>query len=133
MKASRQVALEQQLASAERDLLERLRAILPRAASSGEPIFSGGRFLPPQYQERWVSPAGRELLDAADDCIAQREALGLPTEGTAAALYLAACSEAADVSNHARRGPRKLAAWLLSQIDASAEQPNNSLERSRER
>jgi hypothetical protein len=132
MKASRQSALEHQLLATEADLRQRLLDVLPRAVSTGEAVFLSGRFLPSNYQESWVSPDGKSLLVAADDCLAQREVLGLPLVGTVGALYLEACEEASDASNHDRRGPRKLAAWLLSQLTVGGPQPNNSLERTRE-
>ena len=133
MKATRQSALERQLFVTEADFRALLLEILPRAAKSGEALFLGGRFLHSTYQEWWISPDANTLLAAADDCLAQREALGLPFEGTIGALFLAACDEAADASNHDRRGPRKLAASLLSQLNGSATNPNKSLERTRER
>jgi hypothetical protein len=133
MKATRQSALEHQLLVTEADFRARLLDILPRAAKSGEALFLGGRFLPSNYQESWISPDANALLAAADDCFAQRDALGLPFEGTIGALFLAACDEASDASNHDRRGPRKLAASLLSQLNGSGTHPNKSPERTRER
>jgi hypothetical protein len=132
VKATRQSALEHQLLVTEAELRERLLDILPRAAKSGEAVFLGGRFLPTNYQESWISADANSLLDAADDCRAQREALALPFAGSIGALFLAACDEASNAGSHARRGPRKLAASLLSQLIGSDTHPNKSLARTRE-
>ena len=133
MNTVRQAALERQLSVSEAALIERLLEILPRVVESGENIFLGGRFLPAHYHERWVSSLGTELLEIADDCIAQRNALAAPSETSVGALYLSVCTESADMRNGNRRGPRRLAAFLLSQLTSNGAQPNNSLERTRER
>ena len=52
----------------------------------------------------------------AKQSIELRSRLGLEIEGTVGQLYLSACTEASNGDNPQRRGPRKLASWLLTEI-----------------
>jgi hypothetical protein len=95
-------------------LLSRLLEILPDAASGGAQLFLNSANSP-QSIARYSHQAADELYASARRCIDLRAALGLEGEFGVAAYFLAACDEAASALAH-RRGPRKLAAWLLTKV-----------------
>lgn len=105
--------MERQLLEAEDALRERLLSALPAAALSGHDLFTNSRFN--RFQLNHLSPLSNEFLAAAEQCIAWRQSLDLPVEQSVGQLFVAACDERNGVDEH-RRGPRKLAAWLVSQL-----------------
>ena len=116
MKASRLAKIEQHLTSSELELHEMLSVLLPRVVSSGEMMFFNSENLPDMVQAQWLSPESEALLAIANSCIALRQHIGVPVNGSIGQLFLSACHEAADATNNHSRGPRQLASWLLSQM-----------------
>ena len=55
-------------------------------------------------------------LAMAKQSIELRSRLGVEIAGTVGQLFLSACTEASNCDNPQRRGPRKLASWLLTEI-----------------
>ena len=121
MKASRQEKLETQLVAAEGELLELLSAALPYTAQHGDMLFFNSSFHPDYIRPHQISERSEVLFSLASESVTLREQIGLPVIGSAGQLFLSACSEAANMSNGNRRGPRQLAAWLLGELG-----PNNS-------
>ncbi|RUL71065.1 hypothetical protein [Dyella choica] len=115
MKASRLNKLMDRLEQAEAILLNELRSILPRVAESGEPLFFHPDFLP-DAKPHWLSKEGDALFGLAKETVMLREEAGLPVLGAIGHQYLSACTEAANVNNPHRRGPRQLAIWLLGEV-----------------
>jgi hypothetical protein len=95
-------------------LRSRLLEILPDAASGGAQLFLNS-VNSPLSTARYSHQAADELFASARRCIDLRAALGLEGKLGVAAYFLAACDEAASALPH-RRGPRKLAAWLLTKV-----------------
>ena len=120
MKSSRLAKIEQQLASSESELYEMLSLLLPRVVSSGEMLFFNSENLPSTVQPHWLPPESEALLAMASSCVALRERLGAPVDGSIGQLFLSACHKAADATSNNSRGPRQLASWLLGQMPAPA-------------
>ena len=116
MKVSRQDKLEAQLAAAESELHELLAAALPHTAQHGDMLFFNSAFHPDYIRQHQISERAEALFSLASDSIALREQIGLSVIGSAGQLFLSACSEASDLANNNRRGPRQLATWLLSEL-----------------
>jgi hypothetical protein len=93
-------------------LRSQLLAILPGAASGGTQVFLNS-VNSPKSIARYSHEAADEMYASARRCVELREALGLERDLGLAGYFLAACDEAAS-SDANRRGPRKLAAWLLA-------------------
>ncbi|WP_266160702.1 hypothetical protein [Dyella silvatica] len=108
---------EAQLEATEGLLLALLEQVLPRIVDSGEMLFYHADFMPLAEQARWLPPECEVLLPLVKDSMVLRHELGLAVSGSMGELYLSACREAADVDNEHRRGPRRLAAWLLGELD----------------
>jgi len=108
--------LQRQLTACEEDLRSRLRDLLPAIADDGSPLFTNSEFNPHGLNAAHMHAQSEDLLRAANSCVAMRAQLGLPIAGSAAALFIAACREGADLNNAHRRGPRRLASWLLEEI-----------------
>jgi hypothetical protein len=104
------VALEAEEAS----LRARLLALLPSVARDGAPLFVNSTNSRGEIA-RYCHQDADALFASAQRCVALRESLGLEGEGEVAEYFLAACREAASGDAH-RRGPRKLAEWLLGKI-----------------
>ena len=121
MKASHQEKLEIQLADTESELLAMLASALPHTAQHGDMLFFNSQFCPDYIQQHQISERNDALLSLSGESIALRERIGLPVLGSVGQLFLSACSEAANLSNGNRRGPRQLATWLLGELG-----PNNS-------
>ena len=107
---------ERQLAVAENELREMLERLLPPCAEHGSMIFFNTENLPDDYRQHWLSKESDELLTRAKSTVSLRYQLCLPIDQSLGQLFLAACSENANMNNPHRRGPRKLATWLLSEI-----------------
>lgn len=82
-------------------------------------FFFNSEFKPPEWEmpDRYIHDYQEEILQLAKQSLALRRELILPTENTPAALFLAACTESASENEH-RRGPRRLAEWLLRKLNA---------------
>jgi hypothetical protein len=119
MKSSRLDKLEAQLSVAETSLLNLLAQVLPGVALSGEMLFFNSAFLPDTIQPHWLPQESEELLSLANNAVLLREELGLSVVGTVGQLYLSACSESANYTNGNRRGPRRLATWLLGELGSN--------------
>jgi hypothetical protein len=104
------VALDAEEAS----LRARLLALLPGIASGGAQLFVNSANSP-ESLARWAHEDADALFASAQRCVELRESLGLEGEGDVAGYFLAACREAASGDAH-RRGPRKLAEWLLAKL-----------------
>lgn len=109
-------ALESELATTERELYAMLLRVLPACIEDGTMVFLNSRNLPADYQQRWLSKEADELFELARRCSSIRGELWLPVPQTLAQLFLDACAESSNMQNPHRRGPRKLATWLLAEI-----------------
>jgi hypothetical protein len=120
MNASRLAKIETQLAASEDSLRAQLVVVLPRVSTSGEALFFNSQHMPQDHSPNWLPPESEVLFALALECIELHEQLSLPSTGSLAAAFLAACSEASETSNPHRRGPRQLAASLLTKVSGSA-------------
>jgi hypothetical protein len=98
----------------EASLRARLLAILPGAAAGGSQIFLNA-VNSPNLTARRSHEEADDLFASAKRCMELRADLGLDASGSVADNFLIACREAASGDAH-RRGPRKLAEWLLTKI-----------------
>jgi hypothetical protein len=98
----------------ETSLRSQLLAILPDTASGGTQLFLNS-VNSPKSIARYSHQAADELYASARRCVELRKVLGLEGDLGVAGYFLAACDEAAS-SDANRRGPRKLAAWLLAKV-----------------
>ncbi|WP_250622862.1 hypothetical protein [Pinirhizobacter soli] len=108
--------MEAQLAAVEVDLLNLLKRVLPRAAHSGEFLFFNSEFMPDYIRPHWLPEESEVVLSLARESLSLRDQLQLPAKGTAAQMYLSACTENSNVKDEHRRGSRQLAAWLLGEL-----------------
>lgn len=109
-------AQERELATTERELLDLLLRVLPVCIENGTMIFFNSENLPDDYQHHWLAKEADELFEVATRCSSIRGQLGLPVAQTLSQLFLDACAESSNMLNPHRRGPRKLATWLLVEI-----------------
>ena len=98
----------------EASLRARLLAILPGAATGGSQLFLNSTNSP-KTTARYAHEEADDLFVSARRCMELRASLGLDAEGGVADHFLIACREAASGDAH-RRGPRKLAEWLLAKL-----------------
>jgi hypothetical protein len=98
----------------EATLRGRLLEILPGAVTGGSQLFLNSTNSP-KDTARYSHKEADDLFAAAERCMVLRSELGLDGEGSVAEHVLSACREAASGDAH-RRGPRKLAEWLLTKI-----------------
>ena len=96
--------------------MDLLKRVLPRAAHSGEFIFFNSEFMPDYIRPHWLLRESEVALSLAQESLSLRDQLQLPVEGTAAQMYLSACTENSNFKDEHRRGSRQLAAWLLGQL-----------------
>jgi hypothetical protein len=100
---------------AEEDSLRTLLLkLLPSVVSGGAQIFVNSADTP-AATARYSHREADTLFASAQRCVKLRESLGLVGEAGVAEYFLAACRESASDDPH-RRGPRKLAEWLLAKI-----------------
>ena len=111
MKANARANQSAMLDAEEASLRARLLAILPGAAAGGAQLFLNS----PKTTARYSHEEADALFMSAQRCMVLRATLGLDAEGGVADHFLIACREAASGDAH-RRGPRKLAEWLLTKI-----------------
>ncbi len=97
----------------EASLQARLLTILP-AATAGSQLFLNA-VNSPNSTARYSHEDADDLFASAQRCMELRAELGLDVAGSVADNFLIACREAASGDAH-RRGPRKLAEWLLTKI-----------------
>ena len=111
-------ALERELVATERELFEALMRALPVCAKNGTLLFFNSQNLPDDYQHHWLPAESDELFELAERCSKIRSELGITTAQTIAQLFLDACAENANMKNAHRRGPRRLATWLLTELQS---------------
>lgn len=118
MKDSRAEKQKSNLDRIETELCRLLRKHLPGAMDGDCLFFFNSEFKPPEWEmpDRYISDYQEQILELAKQSLTLRRELILPTENTPAALFLAACTESASDYEH-RRGPRRLAEWLLKNLD----------------
>jgi len=114
MKADVRANQSAMLDAEEASLRARLLAILPGVATGGSPLFLNSTNAP-ETTARYSHEEADDLFTSAQYCIVLRGNLGLDAKGSVADHFLMACQEAASGGAH-RRGPRKLAEWLLTRI-----------------
>jgi hypothetical protein len=102
------------LEAEEASLRARLLAVLPFAAREGAELFRNEANSPAPVARYSHKEAGA-LYDSAVHCVELRKEHGLEVESSIAAYFLVACREATSGDPH-RRGPRKLAEWLLAKV-----------------
>jgi hypothetical protein len=73
---------------------------------------------PHDFPDRYFYKPTYELLQTARETIALRRLMVMPTDACVGQLLESACIESADLNNPHRLGPIRLAARLLSQIEA---------------
>lgn len=115
MKRDRTAEAEELLREAEATLRTILLERLPAVADAGGGLFVNSDFIPRGFPRSKVFGEGPALYGNAQSCLALRESLRLPAEGTVGALFIAACAENASESEN-RRGPRRLALSLLKDL-----------------
>ncbi len=116
MNETRRAKVEQECAAAEQSLRADLRRVLPRIAQHGNQLFLNSEWNRHKMPLRYLDSESEPILAAARNCERLHAALGLPLESSAANLFFAACREADSEHEH-RRGPRRLAEWLLVELD----------------
>ena len=116
LKIGMSMSLERELAATERELFELLMHVLPVCAENGTLIFFNSQNLPNDYRHNWLPAESDQLFELATRCSTIRRDLGLPIAQTIAQLFLDACAENGTMENPHRRGPRKLATGLLSEL-----------------
>lgn len=109
--------MNSQLSSTEEDLRSLLLSVLPKAVESGTDYFTNSAFNPHGRLVSHMQPVAETLLQLAEESLSLRDKLHLVKEGSVGDLYIMACSEAADLSNEHRRGPRKLADWVSQKLN----------------
>jgi hypothetical protein len=114
MKDDRHAKLRAMLDTEEGSLRVRLLAILPDVAARGTQLVLNSTNSP-ETTARYSHEEANELFTSAQRIMALRGKLGLDTEHCVSDHFLIACREAASSDAH-RRGPRKLAEWLLTKI-----------------
>ncbi|MFO1465448.1 MAG: hypothetical protein U1F35_03240 [Steroidobacteraceae bacterium] len=113
MKAEARAAQDRVILDAEEGALQaRLAVLLPTIAINGNQLFLNSTNADPSVA-RYSHSEADTLHAIAGRCVHIRESLGLETVGTLASHFLAACQEASSSNEH-RRGPRRLAQWLLT-------------------
>jgi hypothetical protein len=105
------VALDAEEASLRTSLL----ALLPSVARDGAELFLNSTNSHGEIA-RYCHQDADALFASAEACVKLRKSLGLEGDGEVAGCFLAACREAASDDAH-RRGPRKLAEWLLGKLE----------------
>jgi hypothetical protein len=116
MNDKRAEKLNSQLIAAEKTLRIQLVRVLPVAVHSGVDYFTNSEFNPYNLRLEHLVSEAEDFLQLAKEALSIRDQLNLPKEGSVGNLYLKACSEAADLSNEHRRGPRKLALWVAGEL-----------------
>lgn len=118
MKNTRAEKQQADLNRIEAELCRLLKKHLPGAMDRNCLFFFNSEYKPPKWDmpERYIRDYQEEILQLAKESLTLRRELVLPTENTPAALFLAACAESAS-DNEQKRGPRKLAKWLLDGIE----------------
>lgn len=103
----------------EAELCRLLKKHLPGAMDGDSLFFFTSDHPPPstfgRWPDRYIRAFSEEILQLAKQSLTLRRELILPAENTPAALFLAACNESAS-DDQQKRGPRKLAKWLLDQL-----------------
>lgn len=116
MNASRKIKIEARIAATENELLDLLADALPYTEEHGDMLFFNSAFHPNYVKPHQIGQLSERLLSLSSEAVAFREQVGLPIVGSVGQVFLAACEEASDLTNHHRRGPRQLATWLLGEL-----------------
>src|SRR5690242_17229907 len=106
-------AEDESLAEIEDEVRRRLTDVLPSVIIDGRPTFTNRDFNPHGLSSAHYGVEADELLELCRRAESLRTKRGVLDEKSPSALYLAACAEAADLTNHQRLGPRRLAQRLL--------------------
>lgn len=107
----------QRLAALEEEFLTRLTAELERVSSGANTLFFFTEEFNPHSLPAHQLPAESAGLSAiALEILSLRGLLKLPTSETPAELFRAYLERNADLSDHNRLGPRRLAADLLARL-----------------
>jgi hypothetical protein len=120
MRPERRQKQELLLQLKESELRTLLQRLLPSVAENGSPIFMNSQFNPHGLLAAHLPEESEPLLEAANGCVELRQQLGLAVDGSVGELFLAACRESAALHDEHRRGPRKLALWLLGELSGNA-------------
>ena len=120
MRQGRPEKLEARLRAAEMRLRESLLRVLPQAAATGHGAFENSHFVSAKPGHGRLSQTAEQLLELALEALDLREEQGLAESGVGH-LYLAARAENVSTNGH-RRGPRRLAEWLLGEVRHVAQQ-----------
>jgi hypothetical protein len=115
MKRDRPAEAERHLKEAEDSLRAMLLEILPGVTTTGASVFVNSDFLPRGIPAHKISDEGEAIYQSTCMCLRLREVVGLPSEGTVGALFVASCSENASSNEH-RLGPRRLAMSLMERL-----------------
>jgi hypothetical protein len=102
------------LDTVEAELLHRLLEHLPGVAAGRDTLFFTTREFNP-FEMR-VPTISQEIDDLAIEALAVRTVLGEPADGSVAQLFRAALAGSADLNDHHRLGPVRLAERLLSAL-----------------
>lgn len=119
MKDARAEKRKAELDQIEAELCRLLKKHLPGAMDGDSLFFFTSEHQPMKYKmpAHWFRAYSEEILQLAKQSLTLRNELILTTENTPAALFLEACAESAS-ENEQRRGPRRLAEWLLRKLNA---------------
>jgi hypothetical protein len=115
MKTAQTEKLERVLRDAEKELRETLLRVLPAAATGGSNLFTNAEFNPSNLPQHRFRSDADGLLKTARQCVQLRKQIGAGVIGSVGYLFLQACEENSS-RDEQRRGPRKLAAWLLGEL-----------------
>lgn len=112
----RKNADNERLVSIEKEIHRRLTEVLPLVVVDGRSLFTNRDFNPHGLLPAHYGNEPDELLDLCREAESLRRRQGIRDEAAPSALYLGACAEAANLDNHHRLGPRRLAARLLEAL-----------------
>ena len=110
MKNNRHIKIEKELNALEAELLKNLLEELPTAAENGADLFRLDRW---SRNPTLIS----NYIEKSKTSISLRETLAMDTKRSIGALYLLAHEECSDENNEHRRGPKRLAGWLLNELN----------------
>jgi hypothetical protein len=117
MRSSQFEQAEALLDASEKALRVLLIANLPSAIAGNSLFFFNSEFCPPESLANQLAEVNEEIYLLAKKCVHLRIELAQPVEKSVGDLFLSACVESAS-DNPQRRGPRKLAAFLLKELSA---------------
>ena len=116
MRAKTRAKTEVELLAREGELSSALRRVLPEIERTGAGLFFNSEFDPHGLGVTARHETSETLYQLAVHCVELRVSLSLPGDRSVGQQFLSACHEHSDLGNKHRRGPRRLAAWLLEQV-----------------